>query len=319
MSTSNDAFTYGVAVNAPTTIGINLTGSTSSGVGIQLNSNSEADAKKISFKGGLNAATIFGDFNTGGLTLQSAPGYAQFNLNTTTGTLQGNLTVSSLNTQPKIRLQNTLNNSASSFEWRNLINTAYDNENGVDFFSDLLNRPLLSTVASTAPSGELGMNSTASATFSSNTPSYSIGFAFETFNGISSDRRFVHQRVVPNSGIVASGGNSAPVEWQLLGTNPSPSNNAVFAGINNTGVFRFGSGSTGNLVSFNASALAASQTLTVPNASGTLALATTPGTSGTAPNWNSAGGLNIPLAASGGVTAGLLAKPAASLSPSSCL
>jgi hypothetical protein len=311
MTTSADGYQYGVAIDAPTTTGMSINGPNSSGVAISLVSHSEADKKAISFVGGANGSQIYGDYNTGTLTLlaatyQSTP--AQLSLTSTqSAILQGNLTVSGPTFDPKIRLQNTSGVNATSFEWRNVQSSAYFSGNpGMDLFVDLLNRPLLTMLVSSDPSGELGMNSKASATFSSNAPSYAMGYAFETFNGISSDRRYVHTRVVPDAGIVAAGGVYAPVEWQLSGTHVLPASAAVFAGIKSTGVFRFGSGFTHNMVSFDASGLAASQTLTVPNASGMLALGTAPGTSGTAPNWAATGGLNIPLASSGGVTAGLL-------------
>src|ERR1035438_452651 len=129
MVSNNDAFTYGVAVDAPTTYGINLNGPNSSGIGIRLVSNSEADTKKILFAGGVNGGAILGDFNNGGLTLQASvnPGSSQLTLGATTATLQGNLTVSNLATDPKIRLQSS-RGGATAFEWRDVTNTARSEE-----------------------------------------------------------------------------------------------------------------------------------------------------------------------------------------------
>ncbi len=56
-------------------------------------------------------------------------------------------------------------------------------------------------------------------------------------------------------------------------------------------------------------AITAARTWTLPDASGTVALTTAPGSSGTAPNWSATGTLNIPLATTG-VTSGMVSDGA---------
>jgi hypothetical protein len=285
--------------------GIFMDGSTSNGIAIDMQQ-SPGDNKAIHWK--LNDSAIYSDSITGDFVI--ARNYGQttlaprltMSLPTATSTLLGSLIVSSgLNN--KIRLENK-QSGATSYEFRNSTIGALDpTSSGLDLYVDALNRVLVSTTAT----GVFGMNDTGPATLSANSNSYYLGYLFETFNGVSSDPRWVYSRAAPDPGIRATGG-TVPVEWQLLGTGSfsgAGGNFPVFAGIKNTGVFRFGNPTTG-LVSLNAAGLTTARVLNLPDAAGTVALATTPGTSGAAPNWTATGGLNIPLASSGGVTAGLL-------------